>query len=240
MTSGPLADVRLEGERIVGAAAAQGLTVRLCGGAAIAHLCPSAALPPLAREYKDVDVVALRSERKAVAALIVELGYEASDEFNLLNGSSRLLFWDAANARQLDVLLDNFEMCHSLELARRLRKGAVTLDPADLLLTKLQVRETNERDVLDALALVVDAEPDIDRIAALLCDDWGWWKTATEVLGRIADAADVLEREPATTARRWIEALEREVTTRPKSVRWRTRALVGERIRWYEEPDDTY
>lgn len=240
MSAQPLADVAAEGERIVLAAAERGLTVRLCGGAAIAYLCPSSRRPPLAREYKDVDVVALRRERSDVSSLLAVLGYEPREEFNLLHGGARLLFWDAANARQLDVLLDRFEMCHTLELAARLAGAGAALDAADLLLTKLQVRETNDRDVKDALALLVDAAPDVDRVASLLSEDWGWWRTATEVLERVAAAVDMLDPADAAVARAWIVRLRRELESRPKSVRWRARSLVGERMRWYEEPDENY
>jgi len=236
----PLADVRAEGERIVRAAGEHGLTLRLCGGAAVAPLCPSARRPPFARMYKDVDLVALRRERNGVAALLARLGYQPRDEFNLLQGASRLLFWDVPNDRQLDVILDRFEMCHSLELASRLRSTAVALDPADLLLTKLQVRETNERDVKDALALLVDTSPDIDRVAAVLCDDWGWWRTASDVIERLAAAAGLLERPDADAVLTWLAELERELAARPKSIRWRGRAIVGDRLRWYEEPDEAY
>lgn len=240
MSVRPLHDVAAEGERIVLAGEREGLTVRLCGGAAVAHLCPSAARPPLAREYKDVDLVALRRERNDVAALLSRLGYEPRDEFNLLNGGSRLLFWDPGNARQLDVMLDRFEMCHTLELAGRLGATRIALDPADLLLTKLQVRETNDRDVKDALALLLDTSPGIDRIVTVLCEDWGWWRTATEVLRRIAAAASMLDPADVGRARDRIDAIERELAVRPKSLRWRTRALLGDRVRWYEEPVEEY
>ncbi len=150
----PLSDVPAEGLRIVTAATGRGLTLRLCGGAAIALLCPSAAEPPLARIYKDVDLVGLRRERKVLEGLLVELGYDAREEFNVLEGGARLFFWDPVNGRQLDLLLDRFEMCHAIDLRQRLDRHPVTLDAADLLLTKLQVRETNERDIQDALALL--------------------------------------------------------------------------------------
>lgn len=240
MSATPLADVAAEGERIVLAAAERGLTIRLCGGAAVAYLCPSAHRPPLARVYKDVDVVALRRERAEVAALLTALGYDANEEFNVLHGGARLLFWDAANARQLDVLLDRFEMCHALELADRLSGNGATLDGADLLLTKLQVRETNERDVKDALALLVDVQPDVDRVAAVLCDDWGWWRTATEVLQRVLTSSTVLAPEDEQAVRTWVHELERELEARPKSMRWRARARIGDRVRWYDEPEDDY
>ena len=236
----PLADVAAEGARIVAAAERHGLTVRLCGGAAVAHLCPSAARPPLARPYKDVDVVGLRRERRALEELLAELGYEPRDEFNVLGGGERLLFWDAAHARQLDVLLDRFAMCHALDLRDRLAAHPITLEPADLLLTKLQVRETNERDVKDSLALVVDSQPDVGRIADVLCADWGWWRTATDVLERVGAGAAELDAASAARARTWIERLRHELDTRPKSVAWRLRARVGDRVRWYEEPEDDY
>ena len=240
MSDTPAADVRAEGERLVAAATARGLTIRLCGGAAVAHLCPSSRTPQLARPYKDVDLVALRRERQAVGALLEELGYLARAEFNLLTGGSRLLFWDGANGRQLDVLLDRFEMCHALDLTPRLAAHPVTLDPADLLLTKLQVRETNERDVKDALALIVDAAPDVDRVADVLCEDWGWWRTATEVLERVVAGATTLGGVDAERVREWAERLRREVDRRPKSLQWRLRARVGDRVRWYEQPEDDY
>ena len=238
--TGPLADVREEGERLVAAAAEQGLTLRLCGGAAVAHLCPSARRPPLARPYKDVDVVGRRAERAALARFLPEAGYEARDEFNVLDGGTRLLFWDEAHGRQLDVLLDRFHMCHALDLGARLDRHPVTLDPADLLLTKLQVRETNERDAKDALALLVDADPDVGRVADVLCGDWGWWRTATEVLERVVGASHVLDDDVRARVREWTSRLERELERRPRGARWRARARVGDRIRWYDEPEEDY
>lgn len=240
MSVAPAADVRVEGERLVAAAAARGLTLRLCGGAAVAHLCPSARTSPLARPYKDVDVVGLRRERTAIASLFEELGYRPREEFNLLAGHARLLFWDDANDRQLDVLLDRFEMCHALDLSTRLDAHAVTLDPADLLLTKLQVRETNERDVKDALALIVDAAPAVDRVADVLCSDWGWWRTVSEVLERVVAGATTLDPAGEARVRAWAERLDAELDRRPKGVQWRLRARIGDRVRWYEEPEEDY
>ena len=238
--TGPLGDIRAEGERLVAAAADRGLTLRLCGGAAVAHLCPSARRPPLARSYKDVDVVGLRRERAALERFLPEAGYDGRDEFNVLGGGMRLLFWDEAHERQLDVLLDRFHMCHALDLAGRLDRHPVTLDPADLLLTKLQVRETNERDVKDALALLVDADPDVGRVADVLCDDWGWWRTTSEVLERVVAASDALDDSGRSRVSEWTARLDRELDARPRSARWRARALVGDRIRWYDEPEDDY
>lgn len=237
---GPRPDVQEEGERVVAAAARRGLTVRLIGGAAVATLCPSARRPPLARPYKDVDVVAFRRDRPALAELLEELGYESRDEFNVLEGGRRLLFHDPINDRQLDVLLERFEMCHSLDLSDRLVHCDLALDPTDVLLTKLQVRETNERDLKDATALLLDCDIDARRIAALLAGDWGWWRTATEVLDRVDAYADVLAEEERQRVRERIATLRREIEGAPKGARWRARAAIGDRVRWYEEPEEDY
>jgi hypothetical protein len=240
MSGSPLADVSAEGLRVVSEAGDRGLTVRLVGGTAVAARCPSARRPPLARPYKDVDVVGRRSERVPLRDLLVELGYEPNEEFNLLQGDERLLFWDKANDRQLDVLLDRFELCHALDLGDRLELDEVTLTPADLLLTKLQVWETNERDLRDAVALLADCEIDLDRVAEVLGSDWGWWRTALEVLGRVEAYAAILEPEERTHVEARIAALRDRVEQEPKSLRWKARAKVGERVRWYEEPDENY
>ena len=57
----------------------------------------------------------------------------------------------------------------------------------DLLLSKLQVYETNERDLKDAAGLLIDCEIDCDYVATLLGRDWGWWRTVTEVSDRLRE-----------------------------------------------------
>ncbi len=235
----PLADLRDEGLAILQAAAARGLTLRATGGIGVALRCPSSALSPLRREYKDIDLVGVGKERKQLDALLRELGYAGDEEFNLLHGSSRLLYWDRANGRQLDVFLDRVIMCHALDLGERLPLDELTLPPADLLLTKLQVVETNERDLQDAVALLVDCEVDGERVASVLAADWGWWRTATEVLGKVEGyGASVLASEQAALLRGRISALRERIDAEPKSLRWRARAKVGERVRWYELPEE--
>lgn len=235
----PLEDLREEALEVLRAVAAQGLTLRATGGIAVALRCPSAGRPPLARRYKDLDFVGRSDERREVDALLVELGYDPSREFNVLHGRHRLLYWDAANGRQLDVFLDRVVMCHALELKDRLALDELTLPAADLLLTKLQVVQTNERDLKDAIALLLDAEPDADRIAHVLAEDWGWWRTVTEVLGRIEIYAAALPGfELAGTIAERVRALRDRIDAEPKSLRWKARARVGDRLRWYELPEE--
>lgn len=244
----PLADPVAEGARVAEAAGEADLALRLTGGVAIAILCPSSRRPPLGRAYGDIDLAGRRRDTKAITALLSALGYRADIQFNTLQGERRLLFWDTANDRQLDVFLDVFEMCHRIELTDRLAAPGPTIPLADLLLTKLQIVETNEKDLTDIVTLLVDHDftddasgIELSYIAGLCRDEWGLWRTTTMVMAR-ADAFATALATPGLRERvheqaaAFLERLERE----PKSRRWRLRARVGERARWYEQPENAH
>lgn len=243
----PKADVVEEGRRVGGAALAAGVALKLTGGVAVALRCPSARRAPLQRDYADIDVVGRARDRRAITELLGQLGYEADAAFNAMHGSSRMYFWDPIHERQLDVFLDEIEMCHRIDLRNRLDHDQATLTLADLLLMKLQIVETNHKDYLDILTLLVD-QPfsddtgiDVRYLASLAADDWGLWKTTTSVAERTADYAAGLEHfEQADHVRsqvdRYLQALEQV----PKSRRWKLRDRIGERKRWYELPEEAH
>ena len=240
----PLSDLRKEVLRVMDAVEEAGLLLKVIGGLAVYLICPSARRPPLERSYKDLDLVGRAEDARHIEALLESLGYRPDHEFNRLHGHQRLFFWDAENQRQLDVFIDRFSMCHALDFRGRLTEFGRTLPPADLLLTKLQVVEINEKDLKDAAALLADLplEPDgIDpaRIVAILSRDWGWWRTATESLEKVAGYATGLSNfEGASVVKERMHSLRDLIDASPKSFKWKTRARVGERVRWYELPEE--
>jgi len=58
----------------------------------------------------------------------------------------------------VDVFLDKFRMEQSLDFRQRLRLDDVTIPITDLLLTKLQIVELNEKDLKDIVAILEDHE----------------------------------------------------------------------------------
>jgi hypothetical protein len=244
MADRPLADLPEEGVRVLDAADAAGVTVRAVGGVAVWLTCPSGRVPPLARPYKDLDLVAAEGQAKPVTDLMISLGYEPAEQFNKLHGHQRLYFWDPANQRQLDVFVQRFAMCHALDLGDRLTLAPRTVPLSDLLLTKLQVIEVNERDLKDAAAILADhpvAPQGVDpaRVAEVLTDDWGWWRTSIGTLDRVADYAGGLDGfEGKDRVLHGVRSLRESLDAAPKSIRWRLRAIVGERVRWYELPEE--
>ncbi len=224
------------------AAREEQVVLRATGGLAVWLRCPSARTPPLARDFKDLDLVAPAGIARPVTALLQSLGYAGDEEFNQLHGHQRLYFWDAANNRQLDVFVDQITMSHDLDLAKRIDLNEDTITLADLLLTKLQVFEINDKDLKDAAAILADHSLDedmVDRITSLLGSDWGWWRTATRNLDKVAAYAASLDRfEGTATVTHRVEELKQRIDKAPKSMRWRARARVGERMRWYELPEE--
>lgn len=225
-------DLIAEGVSLVEAASGSGLVLRLLGGAAI--VLHSGGQPH--RALGDLDAATRRSDARPLAAALAEVGYEPEPRFNALHGDRRLIFHGPQG--KLDVFVEVFEMCHRIELEPRLELDSPTLTVSDLLLTKLQVVELNAKDADDAALLLRHHElghgsgdhVDVDYVAGLVADDWGLWRTLTGTLARLEE----LQPDVAEPARGLRAALDAS----PKGRRFRMRARVGERKRWYELPDE--
>lgn len=244
-TSVPAASVIDEAERITAAARDGGVPVKLVGGAAINLHSASARQPPLKRKYGDLDFVASSKKRAAVQKLFESLGYEGDLRFNTLNGHQRLLYLDPVNGRQVDIFIDRMRMCHVIELAGRLSYDGPTLTPADLLLSKLQVFEVNMKDLVDTIALLLDhpvADHDDEAInaaylAKLTAEDWGLHRTLQLNTQRVREAAKDLAID-ANLIRERLDHLWQRIDAQPKSLKWKLRARVGDRMAWYELPEE--
>jgi hypothetical protein len=244
----PDSDPLKEAARISAAASVAACTLRVTGGIGIAIRCPSASREPLARTYADIDLFGTRKEARQIGQLMTGLGYRPDDAFNALHGSQRLFFWDQINSRQVDVFLDVFEMCHKLDMSARLRLDALTMTLADLLMFKLQVVETNEKDLKDILSLLNDHQFTSDEaginlpyLSSLTAADWGLWRTTTMVAERADQFANGLATfDGRARIHEHVAVLLEAFSHSVKSTRWKIRSRVGERVRWYELPEESH
>lgn len=242
-------DVLADALTLVEGARARGVPLRLVGGLAVRYLTPG--FPPRTREAQDLDLASVSRVRPRLVGYLTEFGYEPDRHFNALYGHKQLYF-SGPDGRSVDVLIDRLEMCHVVRFADRIERLPVTLDVADLLLSKLQIVELNEKDVQDVVYLlaafpVEEGDPPgaigLDTFGAVLADDWGWWRTVTGNLDNILElVADPLRHlVPAGAGfdvARQLAHLREHAATIPKSFRWRLRARVGERVRWYRVPEE--
>jgi hypothetical protein len=240
------ADVVSEGQRLLRRAGEEGVPLRLLGGVAIKLRAPGDLPAAFARSYADLDFVTAKKAAGTAADLFRREGYVPHVAFNALHGQERLLFFDEQHDRQVDVFVGSFAMCHRVPLDARLEVDPISIPLAELLLTKLQVIELNEKDVRDTLALLRDHPiGDEDggmlnaaRVAALCCADWGLCRTITQNLRDcrvFAERYDVPDRE---LVQQRLDALLERIEAEPKTRAWKLRARIGERKRWYELPEE--
>jgi len=235
-------------EEIVLATRANGGEVRVLGGIAVALRCPSARSPaPLARSYSDIDLAAGRKAGVVLARTLEQMEFEPERRFNAVHGHSRLQF-NRADGMHVDVFVDEFVMCHRLNLSDRLAIHDTTVSLADLLLTKLQVAELNEKDVTDAAALLLDHELtadeggiNVEHVTRILGRDWGWWRTVSENLAALPDHVDGRLADPAVaTIGDRLRQLTAAIADAPKSLKWKARAKAGDRYPWRDDPEESH
>ena len=244
-----LSDIRDEATRLSAAVVSLGMSARLIGGLAIWLRCPSVRDGAFARSYDDMDFAISAAAATKFKALLITQGYLPDQFFNGLHGATRLYFGEPAGRWSIDVVIDELVMSHKLDLRGRLDGPSPTITLADLLLTKLQVWEINRKDLGDTLCLLADhalAEDDADvegislpRVRSVLGKDWGFSHT---VLRNTRKVAELWSQEPLPGATHdvavQIASLEQAIEDAPKSRAWRLRSRVGERVRWYETPEE--
>jgi len=246
----PNADIVLEADRLLGAAGEADVPVRLVGGLAVRAHLPAGTEPIIVREYKDIDLVTLKGRGRAVSAFMTEQGYEADRVFNTTNGHRRLLYYDVPHQRQVDVFVGAFEMCHSIPITERIETHPTAVPLAELMLTKMQIVELNAKDQADILTILYHhdvAEDDgggnavnAARVAQLCAGDWGLWRTTKLNVERTRDAlaGSALTPDQAAVVRERLDRLWERIERESKSTKWKMRNRVGDKVRWYEEPEE--
>jgi hypothetical protein len=233
-----------EVSRIIDAAEERNLTIRVMGAVAFRiHCTKSASLfEAMDRPLTDIDFMALRKQRLDIIKLFKDLGYNMDKEMLIL--SERLKFHNMSGP-DVDVFLDELKMCHTLSFVKRLRLDSPTISLVDMLLEKMQIVEINEKDIKDTIILLREHDLgsdttetiDIKYLSNLLSDDWGLYYTVTtnfrKVL-RFLPKYDILSAEDLQLVSTRISRALDIIDASPKSLRWRMRAKIGTRSRWYD------
>jgi hypothetical protein len=232
------------------AANASGVPLRLIGGLAIRYLTPD--FPPRVRNDQDMDFASVSTAKNDVIQFLDGRGFLGDRRFNVMHGQRQMYFTTPDGRTSVDVIVDRMFMCHELVFKERIDRMPATIDVTDLLLTKLQVVEQNEKDVHDIVYLlsafeVKDGdEPGtigLKRIGDVIRDDWGWWRTVTGNLDRVVELVgqDLKQLVPMGAAHNPAEqasAIRRFADTVSKTLRWKIRSRVGDRVQWYELPEE--
>ena len=179
---------------------------------------------------------------------MVAQGYEADDGMIVGTEGARHVYLHPETQLNVDVFTDELYFCHPIPFKGRLTLDYPTITTTDLLLEKMQIVQLNLKDIKDTLVLVLEhpiGQPsagkeniDADYIIGIMSSDWGFYYTFTTNLRRVIDYLPdfpAIDETGAETIRTRIEGLINDIEEAPKSMKWKLRAKVGTRRRWYQE-----
>jgi hypothetical protein len=238
-----------EAMRLQSEAEREGIRLRLLGSLAFRLQCPknAAHFEALERRITDIDFAASTPNRDKLIAFFQGRGYGIDENTLYLGGGYRYIFENPQNKCHIDIFFDRLEMCHTVVFKDRLDIDSRTISLADLLLEKMQIVEISRKDFKDtAILLLEHAIGQDDRlinmqyIVGLMSDDWGFSHTFTTNLNKLKDALpqyDSFDEQERGLIRQRIEDILDRVNRSKKSLRWKARAKVGTKVRWYRQVD---
>jgi len=244
---------KFEGElkRIINASDEAGILLRVIGSLAFQMHCPKYGYiqEAMGRAYTDIDFAAYRKQTKEIKALMSGLGYTENREVFIVSEGERSIFDRPEIDLHVDVFYEKLDFCHTIYWADRLEVDSPTIPLAELLLEKMQIVRINEKDVIDTIMLLLehplgdnDTETiNIERIAELCSTDWGLWRTTTMNLDKVRQLAHSykqLKDEQKTHVESQVGSALDRIEQEPKSLAWRLRSRVGDRVKWYKEVDE--
>ncbi len=225
--------------------------MRLIGALAFRTHCPQYGYiqDKLGRKFTDFDFVSYPRFVRDVRRVLTELGYEEAKQVTQLFGERRMLFHDPDFDRHVDVFYNILDFCHPINFVGRLEKEQLTVPLAELMLEKMQIVQINEKDLIDSVMLlrehpIGDSDQETINaavIAGILSKDWGFWRTVTGNLSLLDEklaAYQGLSDEDRKVVHDRIKELQGRIEAAPKSLGWKARAQVGERIKWYKDVEE--
>jgi hypothetical protein len=246
-----------EGRRLIDAAQKQGMILRVMGPIALHYHFPDyvdlyGRMERLGeRVFTDIDYAAYGKHRGKLVPFFQAQGYDYNKRLMMLFGQTRHIYFASGADRvpMVDIFFDKLDMNHCVDYKNRLEIHPHCVSLTDLLLQKLQIVQINDKDLKDAMLLLLAAPlGSTDQgaingryIARLFADDWGFYHTATSNLARVKTAAAnvaALDAGQQAVIGQKVDGLLQQIEAEPKSGKWRKRAQTGTKKLWYNEVSD--
>jgi hypothetical protein len=238
-------------ERVIQASDNAGLLLRVIGSLAFQIHCPRFGYlqAAMGRAYTDIDFAAYRKQTREIKSLMAGLGYVENKEVAILSEGNRSIFENASNGLHVDVFFDKLDFCHVISWDGRLEVDSPTIPLSEMVLEKMQIVRINEKDVIDTIMLLLEhplGDSDLEtinigRISELCAKDWGLWRTTTMNLDKVSALAtsyEQLSEEQKAQVVAQVKLAQDRIVAEPKSMAWRLRSRVGDRVKWYKDVDE--
>jgi hypothetical protein len=238
-------------KRILQASDKTGILLRVIGSLAFQMHCPQFGhlQAAMGRAYTDIDFGAYGRQSKQISELMATLGYTDNREVFIASEGERAIFDKPDTGLHVDIFYEKLDFCHAIYWRDRLEVDSPTIPLTELLLEKMQIVQINEKDIIDTIMLLLEHPlGDIDRetinikLAAQLCaNDWGLWRTTTMNLEKVKQLAGhypQLTPEQKSKVESQVQEILARLKSEPKSLAWRLRDRVGDRVKWYKDVDE--
>jgi hypothetical protein len=242
-----------EALRIAHDAETRGVRLRILGSLAYRLHCPEniELFSKMERALTDIDFAAERNQARDIRDLLTGMGYVIDERITMATEGGRYYFQHPATELGVDVFMDELYFCHPIPFRGRLQLDRPTIPLADLVLEKMQIVEINLKDIKDTIVLLLEHDVsggghgretvDGEYIAALLSKDWGFYYTVTENLNKVRrfiGQFDAISEHQGEVIAKRIDQLLEMIEAAPKTAKWKIRARVGTRKRWYQEVNE--
>ena len=228
-----------------------GIIMRVIGSLAFQMHCPQYGYlqAAMGRAYTDIDFGAYGRQSKQITEMMAKLGYVDNREVFIASEGERAIFDKPGTGLHVDVFYEKLDFCHVLYWKDRLEVDTPTIPLTELLLEKMQIVQINEKDIIDTIMLLLEhplGETDNEtiniKLAAQLCAaEWGLWRTATMNLEKVKQLAGhytQLTPEQKSKVTSQVDGILARLNDEPKSLAWKIRDRVGDKIKWYKEVDE--
>ncbi|MBM3135131.1 MAG: hypothetical protein FJZ89_07590 [Chloroflexi bacterium] len=240
-----------EGLDIIKAAEEKGIILRLMGAVAVKLHCPNYVhwYASMARALTDLDFASYGRCNPGMKKFFVERGYTPNQTIIAYYGQHRHIYWNDRLGWQADIFFDELAMCHKVNFRGRLELDYPTITLTDILLEKMQIVKINPKDIKDSIIMLREHEVGAGEkevfntpyIVKLLADDWGYYYTVTTNLNRVKSFLgefEVLTAEDRQDVTAKVDKLLQAIEEAPKSMKWKMRARLGAKQKWYNEVEE--
>jgi hypothetical protein len=235
-------------EKILVKCKQENIEVRVLGGAGIFLKCR--AFQDFINEnrepFSDIDLITGKKNIDKIEALFYDMKFEQNKNFKILFGYQRRIFYTPNNIT-VEVYLDDLYLCREIKISERIVLDYPTLCATDLFLSKIQRFDLKDKDIIDILVLLASFDfsgngndkIDLPYIARLCSTQWSWWKTFKHNLSRLyQNDKSWFGTQDREHIDKKLKEIERAIDSLKKSLKWKLRAIIGEKIKWYKHVDD--
>ncbi len=205
------------------------------------------------QEFTDIDFMSYRKHRKKVEEMFKAIGYIKRKTTLSSAASERQIYFHPKGWFYVDVFYDKLLVAnHPIDFRGRLELDYPTVTVTDLFLEKTQIVNFSEKDLKDVVLLlrahnIGETEKEtvnIEYVSNILSKDWGFYYTVTTNLKgikKLLNKIEGLKEEDKQDLNNKLSQALKKIDEKPKTMKWKMRAKVGTRKRWYNpvETDET-